>query len=286
MRAGVFAILAAVPLLAQGPPVFPPQQLDSLVSRIALYPDALLAQVLAAATFFDQIPDAARWSDQHHYVTGDALARDIQEDQLPWDPSVQALLPFPSVLGMMASDMNWTRDLGDAFLAQNQDVMDAVQRMRRQARDFRYLRTNGQIVVTGGPYIEIAPANPALIYVPFYDPLIVFARPRPGFIVGRGITFGFGIAIGPVFRPWGWGGNRIVWSSRTVIINNAEWRRGWVNRNTYVHPYEIRRVGPPPPRVEERHELRERNPRERAAEQNGRNRVEDHRNEQRREERR
>jgi hypothetical protein len=79
MRAGVFAILAAVPLLAQGPPLFPPQQLDSLVSRIALYPDALLAQVLAAATFSDQIPVAARWADQHHYVTGDALARDIQE---------------------------------------------------------------------------------------------------------------------------------------------------------------------------------------------------------------
>ena len=114
-----FAILAAVPLLAQAPPTFPPQQLDSLVARIALYPDPLLAQVLAAATFSNDIPDAARWADEHHYVTGDALARDIQEDQLPWDPSVQALLPFPSVLAMMASDMNWTRDLGDAFLAQN-----------------------------------------------------------------------------------------------------------------------------------------------------------------------
>ena len=127
-----FAVLAAVPLLAQGPPTFPPQRLDSLVSRVALYPDPLLAQVLAAATFPNDIPDAARWADQHHYLTGEALARDIQEDQLPWDPSVQALLPFPSVLGMMASDLDWTRDLGDAFLSQNADVMDAVQRMRRQ----------------------------------------------------------------------------------------------------------------------------------------------------------
>jgi hypothetical protein len=127
------AMLAAIPILAQGPPSpsFPPQQLDSLVATVALYPDSLLAQVLAAATFSDQIPDAARWADQHHYLTGDALARDIQEDQLPWDPSVQALLPFPSVLGMMASDLNWTRDLGDAFLAQGPDVMDAVQRERR-----------------------------------------------------------------------------------------------------------------------------------------------------------
>lgn len=279
------AVFTAIPLLAQGPPSFPPQQLDSLVSRVALYPDPLLAQVLAAATFSDQIPDAARWADQHHYLTGDALARDIQEDQLPWDPSVQALLPFPSVLGMMASDLNWTRDLGDAFLSQNADVMDAVQRMRRQARDFGYLRTNGQIIVSGGPYIEIAPVNPAVIYVPYYDPLIVFARPRPGFVLGRGITFGFGIAIGPVFRPWGWGGNRIVWNSHTVIINNAEWRRGWGNRGAYAHPYEIRRPGPPP-RIEEHHELRERSDRERAAERNGGRRVEDHRREERNEERR
>jgi len=279
-----FTMLAAIPILAQAPPSFPPQRLDSLVSRVALYPDPLLAQVLAAATYSDQIPDAARWADQHHYLTGDALARDIREDQLPWDPSVQALLPFPSVLSMMASDLNWTRDLGDAFLAQNADVMDAVQRMRRQARDFGYLRSNGQIVVSGGPYIEIAPVNPALIYVPYYDPLVVFARPRPGFVVARGITFGFGIGIGPAFRVWGWGGNRFVWGSHLVVVNNVEWHRTWINRNTYFHPYEIRRPGPPP-RVEERHELRERNDRERAAERDHR-RVEDHRREERNEERR
>ena len=197
------AMLASIPILAQGPPPpsFPPQQLDSLVARVALYPDSLLAQVLAAATFSDQIPDAAAWADQHHYLTGDALARDIQEDQLPWDPSVQALLPFPSVLGMMASDLNWTRDLGDAFLAQGPDVMDAVQRERRQARDFGYLRSNGQIVVSNGPYIEIAPVNPAVIYVPYYDPLVVFARPRPGFVVARGITFSFGSELDPRFGP-------------------------------------------------------------------------------------
>ena len=283
---GAFA-LGAIPLLAQAPPSFPPQELDRLVSRVALYPDSLLAQVLAAATFSDQIPDAARWADGHHYVTGDPLARDIQEDQLPWDPSVQALLPFPSVLSMMASDMSWTRELGDAFLAQGPDVMDSVQRMRRQARDFGYLRSGGQIVVSNGPYIEIAPINPAVIYVPYYDPAIVFVRPRPGFVVARGITFSFGIGIGPAFRPWGWGGNRIVWGSRAVFVNNVEWHRNWVNRTTYVHPYTIRRAGPPPVRVEDRHELRQRDDRERAAERNGgRKRVEDHRNEERQEERR
>ncbi len=268
-------MLAAIPLLAQAPPSFPPRQLDQLVARIALYPDPLLAQVLAAATFPEQIPDAAQWADEHHYVTGDALARDIEQDQLPWDPSVQALLPFPSVLGMMASDMNWTRDLGDAFLAQDQDVMDAVQRMRRQARDFGYLRTNAQIIVSGGPYIGIALVNPAVVYVPFYDPLIVYARPRPGFVVARGITFSFGISIGPVFRPWGWGGNRIVWNTHTVIVNNAPWRRTWVNRNTYVHPYTIRRAGPAPREVE-RHQLERRTDREKAAERSGGKRVEEH----------
>jgi Protein of unknown function (DUF3300) len=270
-----FAILTAIPVLAQAPPSFPRQQLDQLVSRIALYPDPLLAQVLAAATFPEQIPDAAQWADEHHYVTGDALAQDIEQDQLPWDPSVQALLPFPSVLGMMASDMNWTRDLGDAFLAQNQDVMDAVQRMRRQAQDFGYLRTNGQIIVSGGPYIQIAPLNPAVMYVPFYDPLIVFARPRPGFVVARGITFSFGISIGPVFRPWGWGGNRIVWNTHTVIVNNAPWRRSWVNRNTYAHPYTIRRAGPAPREVE-RHQLERRTDREKTAERSGGKRLEEH----------
>jgi hypothetical protein len=96
-----------------------------------------------------------------------------------------------------------------------------VQRMRREARDFGYLRTNGQIIVSGGPYIEIAPVNPAVLYVPYYDPQVVFARPRPGFAVSRGITFSFGISIGPVFRPWGWDGNRIVWGSRAVFVNNA-----------------------------------------------------------------
>jgi len=254
---------------------------------VALYPDSLLAQVLAAATFSDQIPDAAAWADQHHYLTGDALARDIQEDQLPWDPSVQALLPFPSVLGMMASDLNWTRDQGDAFLAQGTDVMDAVQRERRQARDFGYLRSNGQIVVSNGPYIEIAPVNPAVIYVPYYDPLVVFARPRPGFVVARGITFSFGIGIGPAFRPWGWGGNRIVWGSHAVFVNNAEWHRSWVNRGTYVHPYAIRRAGPVPPRVADRHVLEGRTEREKAAERAGsRRRVEEHGREERKEEHR
>jgi hypothetical protein len=90
---------SARPTLAQEPPHYSPEQLDKLVARIALYPDPLLAQVLAASTFPDQIPDAAKWADEHHYLTGDELARTIADERLWWDPSVQALLPFPSVLG-------------------------------------------------------------------------------------------------------------------------------------------------------------------------------------------
>lgn len=219
------------------PPSFGPDQLDKMVSRIALYPDPLLAQILTASTYPDQIPDAAKWADEHHDLTGQALSNAITEDQLPWDPSVQALLPFPSVLDLMADDMNWTTDLGNAVLAQRPDVMDAVQRMRRKARDYGYLRTNGQIVVSGGPYIEIAPVNPAFVVVPAYDPLIVFGPPRPGFVVGAAIGFGFGVAIGAWFRPWGWGTSRFYWDRHVVFINNAAWGRTWVNRRVYVHPY-------------------------------------------------
>ena len=118
--------VAASPVFAQAPPVFDPAQLNQLVARIALYPDSLVAQILAAATYSNDIPAAAQWADQHHYLSGQALADAITGDQLPWDPSVQALLPFPSVLDMMASDMNWTAALGNAFLAQHDDVMDAV----------------------------------------------------------------------------------------------------------------------------------------------------------------
>jgi hypothetical protein len=259
------------------PPSFSPDQLDKLVSRIALYPDPLLAQLLAAATFPDQIPDAAKWADEHHYLTGDQLATAITEDHLPWDPSVQAVLPFPSVLDTMASDMNWTTDLGNAFLAQQQDVMDAVQRMRQKAKDFGYLRSNGQVVVSGGPYIEIEPVNAAFIPVPFYDPLVVYAAPRPGFAVGAAIGFGFGVTIGTFFRPWGWGYSRFDWRAHGFFVDNRPWGRTWANRRVYVHPYAaagVRRWEPA--RRAEGHELVRRSEHERAAPRSGHPHVEEH----------
>jgi Protein of unknown function (DUF3300) len=271
------AILAAVPVFAQGPPPsYSPDQLEQMVSRVALYPDSLVAQIFAAATYSDQIPDAARWANEHHYLHGQTLADAIQGDQLPWDPSVQALLPFPSVLEMMASDMNWTTDLGNAFLDQQQDVMEAVQRERRRARDYGYLRSNGQIIVSGGPYITIMPSNPAFVVVPYYDPRVVFYAPRPGIYVGGAIRFGYGVTLGGFFRPWGWGYNRFDWGGHAVFINNARWGRTWVNRGEYFHPYEgVRRFGPGD-RVPERHELEQRSDRERGAEREGRREHEEH----------
>ena len=274
--AAAFLILAgivAIPALAQTPPWFAPAQLDQLVARIALYPDPLLAQILAAATYPNDIPPAAQWADEHHYLTGQALADAIAADQVPWDPSVQALLPFPSVLEMMNADMNWTSQLGNAFLAQQQDVMDAVQRQRAVAQRYGYLRSNGQIVVSGGPYITIMPVNPAFLVVPYYDPAVVFFAPRPGFAVGLGIRFGFGVSLGGYFAPWGWGPGaiRFDWGAHAVFLNNARWGRTWANRMTYAHPYAgVRRFAPGGPRPAEAHALHARSEAERNAARQGR----------------
>jgi hypothetical protein len=242
------------------PPLLGPQQLDQLVSRIALYPDSLLAQVLTAATYWNEIPDAATWAMQHQYLHGDQLARAISDDRLPFDPSLIALIPFPTVLDQMARDPGWTQQLGSAVLAQRPDVMDAVQRMRQQAYDYGYLRTNQyeQVVLAGPGSIEILPASPGYIYVPVYDPYVVYTRPRPGFFVGGAIHFGPGIVIGAAFAPWGWGHAGFGWREHAILIDNRPWVRTWANRGAYVHPY----VAPRPyavagPRVEH-HEVHDR----------------------------
>jgi hypothetical protein len=249
-------------------------ELDRIVSPIALYPDPLLAQVLAAATYSDQIPEAARWADEHHSVAGAALPQSIEADQLPWDPSVQALLPFPSVLDMMASSMPWTQELGNAFLVQQADVMNAVQRMRQKAASFGYLRSNPQVMVSTGPSIEILPVNPSFVVVPYYNPAIVFVAPRPGFRVSTAISFGYGVTLGTVWAPWGWGTTRVEWGPHRVIIANAPWGRTWVNRAAYVHPYAVRRF---PARGVEQHRAVPRTARERGDQWKGGAGREEHR---------
>ncbi len=265
---------APQPVPQPAPVIFPPAELERIVSPIALYPDPLLAQILAAATFADQIPAAAQWADQHHYLTGAALAGAIAADRVPWQPSIQALLPFPSVLDMMASDMPWTQELGNAFLAQPADVMDAVQRNRQTAMSYGYLRSNAQITVVSGPYIEILPVNPDYIVVPYYDPLIVFAPPRRGMIAGAAIRFGYGVTLGAAYVPWGWHATHFGWRDHAVIINSAPWRRTWANRPAYAHPYTVPRYSGP---AIEEHRTVARSAREREAERSGRDHREEHR---------
>ena len=132
-------------------------------------------------------------------------------------------------------------------------------------------------VVGAGPYITIMPVDPGYIVVPYYDPGIVFFAPRPGFVVGGGIRFGFGVTIGGFFRPWGWGFGRFDWGAHTVFINNAPWRRTWVNRGVYVHPsYNNFHRFTPAERVPERHEVYGRSEAERSAAREGRAPVEEH----------
>ena len=242
------------PAVPTAPPTPPPgqtltsKQLENLVSRIALYPDPLLAQILTASTFWTEIPQAASWANDHSNLKGDALAAAIRADNLQLDPSVLALLPFPSVLNMMAQDPSWTEQLGNAVLNQRPEVMDAVQRLRKQARKYGYLRANPYCtVVDSGGYVEILPVNPAYIYVPVYDPLVVFAPPRPGFVIGGAIGWNPAVVITAGFFPWGWSLPHFAWGAHAIILDETPWNRVWLNRGYYIHSYAhpwVPRVGP------------------------------------------
>jgi hypothetical protein len=245
------------PAAEAAPPPAPPgpllkeKQLENLVARIALYPDPLLAQILTASTYWNEIPEAAAWANEHSYLKGDALADAIRADNLQWDPSVLALIPFPSVLNMMAQDLTWTEQLGNAVLTQRADVMDAVQRLRKKAREFGYLRTNPYCtVVENDGYIEIFPVNPAYIYVPTYDPLVVFAAPRLGFFIGGAIGWGPAVVITAGFFPWGWAHPYFGWRAHAIFFDATPWGRVWANRGYYFHPYAHPWVRPVGPRVE------------------------------------
>jgi len=222
---------------ANQPPLLPPQQLDQMVASIALYPDGLLAHVLTAASFPQEIPEAAGWANQHAYLHGEGLAQAIREDNLPWDVSVLALLPFPQVLSQMAQYMQWTQQLGDAVLAQRGDVMDAIQRLRQRANQEGYLRDPQfaqyeRVVVEGPGIIQIDPIGPAY-YVPYYNPQIFFVGRRPGFFAG--FSFGPAITIGGFFGGYGWGGGiGFGWTNHAILIGGNPWNRGWVDRNRVV----------------------------------------------------
>jgi Protein of unknown function (DUF3300) len=263
----------APPPYSGQPPAYSPEQMDDLVGRIALYPDPLLAHVLTASTYPDQVQQAAGWAEEHRYLTGDALARAMYDDRLPWDPSVLALVPFPSVLDMMARDPGWTQELGGAVLANQPAVMDAVQRMRQRAMDYGYLRSTPQERVIAAPGdIQIVPVDPGYVFVPAYNPAVVFMRPARGIFVGAAIGFGPRVVVGTAFAPYGWAGPALNWRAHTIIIDRHPWQRTWVNRNRYVHPYVAPTRRAPGPLVEHH----EREVREHEHENRGRGHEQDH----------
>ena len=170
-----------------------PEQLQQLVAPIALYPDALVAQILAAATYPDQIVEADRWMEKHKDLKGEKLGKEV--DKQPWDPSVKALTEFPSVLANMDKNLEWTSSLGDAYVNQQQQVMDAVQTMRDRAEKAGNLKSNSQEnVTTQDQKIVIEPADPQVVYVPEYDPWLVYGAPIgiwPGCTAIRDFTSGY-----------------------------------------------------------------------------------------------
>ncbi len=210
-----------------------PQELEQLVAPIALYPDALVAQVLAASTYPTQIVEAERWMQSHSNLKGEELAKEV--DKQDWDPSVKALAQFPSVLENMDKNLSWTSSLGEAYVTQPQDVTDAVQVMRQQARKAGHLSTNEQErVTTQGNTIIIEPVNPEVVYVPAYDPWLVYGAPiiaYPGwypvpgiFWGGPGLSFGIGFGVGFLGGfGWGWHHWDYDWHGRRALFDHHEW---------------------------------------------------------------
>jgi hypothetical protein len=205
--------------------------LDSLVAPIALYPDPLLAQTLAASTYPLELIQLQQWLARNSGLKDKALADAVAKQ--PWDPSIQALAGLPDVVKRLADDIQWTTDLGNAFLAQQSDVMDAVQRMRQKAQDNGNLKSVEQQrvetrVIENKSVIVIEPANPEVVYVPSYDPMVVWGAPLypyppiyyPAgyYAAGLAISFGFGMMMGAFWGGgWGWG---CGWGSNNININN------------------------------------------------------------------
>src|SRR2546429_1514587 len=223
-----------------------PQELQQLVAPIALYPDALVAQILAASTYPTEIVEADRWMQSHSNLKGEELAKEV--DKQDWDLSVKAMTQFPSVLENMDKNLSWTSSLGEAYVSQPQDVTEAVQTLRQQARSAGHLsNTEQEKVTTQGNTIIIEPANPEVVYVPAYDPWLVYGEPivaYPGwypvpgiFLAGAGIGFGIGFGVG-FFGGYGWGWHHwgYDWHGRTAIYNHNTYishSRTIINRNNF-----------------------------------------------------
>ena len=236
------------------------QELDSLVSPIALYPDALVAQILGAATFPDQVAVANYWLQQNKTLTGSALMQEV--DKQSWEPSVKALTEFPTVLNNLAQNLSWTSQLGEAYHNQSAEVMGAIQTLRKQAETAGNLKTTPQQTVktetqNGTQVIVIQPSNPQVVYVPTYNPTVVYGTPytAPGYstgdLVATGLlSFGAGIAVGALINGgggccgWGWNTWGCNWYGGGAMYNggayygNAAWHGGYYGTSGGVYgPY-------------------------------------------------
>jgi hypothetical protein len=237
--------------------LIPADQLDSLVAPIALYPDPLLAQTLAAATYPLELMQLQQWLGRNPGLKDQALADAVTEQ--PWDPSVQAMAALPDVVKRLTDDIQWTTDLGNAFLSQQADVMEAVQRMRHKAQDHGTLESSEhQVVETrvieNESVIVIEQSDPEVVYVPSYNPTVVYGAPvypyppiyyPPAgyYAAGAAISFGVGVAMGAAWGGWGWGAgwgdNDITINNNNNFVRNSNVRSGNVS-NTWQHRAEHR----------------------------------------------
>ncbi len=255
MRYLAFLFLLLLPLSAEAQQPAPatdsssqnllkPAELDALLAPIALYPDPLLAQVMMAAGYPLEVVEAERWATANKGLTGDALKAAV--DKMPWDESVKSLIATPSVLAMMSKRLDWTQKLGDAVLAQEPDVMDSVQRLRVKAQASDTLKSTKEQNVTvkqegGRQIVAIQPTDPGTVYVPYYDPNVVYGTwPYPdyppyyypddwwlpGAIIGTGLAFGAGYAL------WRWAGGGHWWGDINWNRNNID-----INRNGRVEQW-------------------------------------------------
>jgi hypothetical protein len=239
-------ISGGVPAAAQAPAPRPQlAPLEQLLAPVALYPDALLAQVLTSATSPGQVTDMSKWLEQNRQLRGTELQDAAQ--QRGYDASFVALALFPDVLNMMASQIDWTTELGTAFLSDPKGVMASVQKLRARAKAAGNLQTTAQLSVGtetqgGQQIIVIQPANPQVVYVPVYNPQVIYYPPPPGAVL---LGFGLGIAIGAAinnnayYAPYGWGAWGIGWHSHSVVVRGGAWVVPGYGRYPYVRPLPV-----------------------------------------------
>jgi hypothetical protein len=218
---------------------FVAQQLEQLVAPIALYPDTLVAQILAASTYPAQVIAADNWLHSQGYVSPDQVAYGA-DAQTNWDPSIKALTAFPQVLDLMNHDLRWTTDLGNAYYNQPQDVLQTIQVMRQRAEDAGNLQSTPQEEVSYDQgYIQLAPPNPQVVYVPAYNPWTAYGQPvspYPGFsfsgvlgaigsVLGNGMRFGSGIGMAAFSHtPFGWAGWVLNWLASNILFHQSPYQ--------------------------------------------------------------